>query len=190
MSHRKLTQPAIGKPKPALTKLKELPPADRARILEIIRAESYRAAQDPVSRLVGFKCSMDVLFRFFHWQSTEQDFQVYRDRIAQVLSWEQQHPAGVPDPKLRESVGEFFIAHAIAHEDVKGFTALGRLYYQGEACRLQKEKFKLACAKFEQSSRTKLQAGLDTLADSFKKNPDALKLFQQACAVVGQNRWP
>jgi len=184
MSQRKLNQPSAPRIKPPLTKLKELPSGDRSKIMEILRSRSYRDAEPIVAEIVGFACSIDVLCRFFSWQSAQEDLELSNGLLRQMMSFAREHYSGWSEEKIRETVAGFFTMQTMARRDVNGFASMARIDLQSERCRLKKQKLELEKKKFEESSRLKLETGLDAIAEAFKKNPEAMKLYQQAREMI------
>jgi hypothetical protein len=187
MSPSKLRQPVAGQPKPPLTKLKELPSAERGKIMEMLRSHTYRDAEPMVSEAVGFTCTIDVLCRFFSWQGAQEDMVISSDMLRQVMSFTRAHHADWPEEKVREAAASFFTLHTMAKRDVKGFASMARLHLQTERCRIKERKLELEKLKFEESLRRKLDAGLDALAKAFKKKPEAMNLYQQARELIEQS---
>src|SRR5689334_8614665 len=91
---RKIKQPAPGQPKPPLTRLKELPVAERTRVNEILRAHTYEQAQPLIQQLLGCGCSRSVLNRFFQWQQIEEAMEISEDTLTQAVAFLQ---ASYPD---------------------------------------------------------------------------------------------
>ena len=52
---------------------------------------------------------------------------------------------------------------------------------------LREEHLKLEKEKFVAAMRTKLQAGLDAVAEAFKGSPQAMELYGKARAIDGPN---
>jgi hypothetical protein len=72
MSRRKQHRLSTDKPKWPLTKLKQLPPPMRAKVMEILRAHTSRDAGGIVAEAVGFACPTGALRRFFHWHEKQE----------------------------------------------------------------------------------------------------------------------
>jgi hypothetical protein len=184
MSQRKLNQPAAGRPRPPLTKLKELSPLDRSKVMEILRHHSYRDAEPLVAEVAGFPCSVDVLCRFFSWQNAQEDLELSNDMLRQMVSFARENLSGWPEEKIRATAAAFFTLRAMAKRDDKTFANMARMYLQSERCRITEQKLELDKMRLEQSSRRKLEVALDALGKAFKKKPEALKLYQQAMQMV------
>ena len=184
MSQRKLKQPGTGQSKAPLTKLKELPSAERAKVMEILRARTYRDAEPLVGELVGFACSMDVLCRFFSWQGAQEDMEISKGVLSQVTTFMREQLTGWPEEKIREAAVSFFTLHALAKRDVKGFAHMARFYLQAEHCKIEEKKLALEELKFEESHRDKFKAALESIGKSFKKKPEAMKLYEQAREMI------
>jgi len=179
-----MKQPGKGQPKAPMTKLKELPPAERSKVMEILCKHTYRDAEPLVSKLVGFDCSMDVLCRFYSWQGTRQDLELSKGTLRQVTSFLREEFPGWPEEKVNEAAASFFTLHAVATRDVKGFASMARFYLQTERCKIREKKLALEELKFEDSHRKKFQAALDAIGQAFRKNPEAMRLYEQARAMI------
>ncbi len=184
MSQRKLNQPGTGQPKAPLTKLKELPPAERAKVMEILRSHTYRDAEPLVGELVGFACSMDVLCRFFSWQGAQEDMEISQGMLSQVAAFTREQLEGWPKEKIREEAASFFTLQTLAKRDVKGFASMARFYLQAERARIKEKKLELEQQKFEESQRNNFEAALDAIGKAFKKKPEAMRLYQQAREIL------
>ncbi len=82
-------------------------------------------------------------------------------------------------PEQIEQAGQmFFSALALDQQDVKVWEAARGLA-------LRREHLDLARAKFKESSRVRLEEGLDAVAEAFKGNAEALRLYQEARKLIG-----
>ena len=156
-------------------------------MMEILRSHTYRDAEPLVAQAVGFACSVDVLCRFFSWQGAQEDLEISDDLLQQVGSFIREHFAAWPEEKIREAAASFFTFHTMNKRDVEGFASMARLRVQAERCRIRERKLELEQLKFEESMRRKVDAGLDALAKAFKKNPEAMKLYQQARELLEES---
>ena len=184
MKQRKLNQPATGQPKAPLTKLKEFPPAERAKIMEILRTHTYHDAEPLVGKLAGFDCSTDVLCRFYSWQGTRQDLELSKGTLRQVATFLREEFPGWTEGKVNEAAASFFTFHAVAAQDVKGFASMARFYLQAERCRIREKKLALEELKFEDAHQKQFDAALDAIGEAFKKKPEAMRLYQQARKMI------
>jgi hypothetical protein len=202
LQNRKIKQPPPGQPKPPLTQLKELPPDTRAQIGGILRANTYEQAQPLIEQLLGFSCSTSVLFRFYQWHKTQDAMEISEDAITQVVSFLQESYPDWTEEKMRQSASAFFAMHAVSKRDIRGFTSIARLGLQSGRDRvlaerlefdkakaaqkvaLNRQRLQLDKLKFKESKLRKLEVGLDAIGASFKKNPKALALYQQAVAII------
>jgi len=81
-------------------------------------------------------------------------------------------------PEELEAAGQsFFAALAIRLEDPKIWAMTQRLALQRDQLAFQREKFR-------EQLRSKLELGLDALAQAFLDHPAALKLFRKARAML------
>jgi hypothetical protein len=150
MKKRKLRQPSNGKAKPPLTRLKELPSAERAKLMEVLRANTYAQAEAQFESLVGFACSVGVLSQFFQWQSTQEDLETSNDLVEQFEEFCRKQNPDWSLEKVREMAMGFFIAHATAKKDLKGFAQIASLDLEE---RKSKTKAKFESQKISISDR-------------------------------------
>jgi hypothetical protein len=181
MSKRKINQPPPGQSKPALTKLKELPSADRAKLMEVLRANTYAQAVPLVENLFGFACSADVLFRFFRWQSTQESLENANDLVATFEEFaRKQNPDWSPD-KVRETAISFFLAHTAQTKDVDSFVSVAHLDlsersaktkagFEREKIDIQKRKVALLEKKAAQADQAKGILENKELTEEQKRN--------------------
>ncbi len=184
MSNQKIRQPRDGSPKPPATLLKELPLEQRAKIMEILATHTYKDAEPLVQNLVGFHCSSDVLCRFRKWQETLQDMELSHDRIRQIAEFQDGPLHDLPPEKLRELSATFYAMTFLARDDIKGFARASQIALQNERERLRDHRLQLDQQKFEESQRNKFDVALNAIRKAFRKNPQALNLFDQAKALL------
>lgn len=153
----------------------------------ILRSHTYLDAAPIVSQAVGFTCSIYALCRFYSWQGVQEDMEISDDMLKQVESFTRKHHADWPEQKIREVVASFFTLRSMAHRNEKGFTSVARVNLQAERSRIQDRKLDLETLKFKESLRRKIHVGLDALAKAFKKNPQAMELYQQARELLREN---
>jgi hypothetical protein len=182
--NRKLRQPSPGEPKPPLTKLKELPVTQRDSLMDILRDRTYGEASPLVSELVGFPCSAKVLSKFFPWQQSQESLEGAEDLLDQIVAFEKQRHPDWPVEKARALATTFFMRHAMEKRDLKEFATAARLSLQNEEAERNAGRLELQQLKLEESQRTKLEVGLKAIGRCFRKNPEALKLYQQARSLV------
>lgn len=123
---RKLRQPSKG-PKPALTRLKELPGEERAKLMGILRDNTYDKAAPLFENLLGFACSRDVLSKFFQWQGTQEDLENSNDFMAQFEEFTRKQNPDWSADKVRDHAIAFFLAQTAARQDRKGFVQIASL---------------------------------------------------------------
>src|SRR6185437_10324080 len=184
MPQRKMKQTGTGQPKAPLTKLKELQPAERAKIMEILRTHTYCDAEPLVKKQVGFACSTDVLCRFFSWQGAREDLEISKGTLRQVTTFLREELPGWPEEKVNEAAASFFTLHTLATRDIKGFASMARFYVQAERCRIREKKLALEELKFENAHQKQFDAALDAIGEAFKKKPEAMKLYEQARKLI------
>jgi hypothetical protein len=195
---RKLRQPSAGQPKPPLTKLKELPAEQRAKVMDLLRSQTYEEAQPGIEQLVGFSCPIYTLTRFHHWQKASEAMEVSAETTEQIGDFLRERYPDWTEEKMRETASAFFTMLAMSRQDTRGFACVARLGLESGRDRILAEKLKFDKAKTErklalneqrleldtlklrESLRKKVDVGLDALAKAFKKYPEAMELYQQA----------
>jgi hypothetical protein len=151
MSERKLRQPAPGQPKPALTRLKELGPEERAAVMRILRANTYQAARKAVSVLVGFECGKGALSRFFCWEAKREAIRESKEISGQVHRFLREYRPEYTEEKVREVAGMYFMMRTLENLDSNEFVKLARVgildkHHEIETQRLDLQMRKLAHA--------------------------------------------
>jgi hypothetical protein len=205
MHERKLTQSGMGEPKKPLIRLKELSPEMHEKAMCILREHTYRDSVPLVAELVGFACSSDVLFRFYHWYAAKETTAAFSEKVKVALEFIDEYK-DLTVERVRAVMGMFFMMRSAQHDDVSGFARMGRMSLQEEQARLREERmqfdrqkyeevtrkcvkiheqrFELQKLRFNESLRKKLDAGVDALTRVFQKNPEAMRHFQTAKELV------
>lgn len=82
------------------------------------------------------------------------------------------------DPEELQRIGQkFFSELALQQQNPSIWNMTQRLA-------LKKEQLALEESKFKESLRSKLRMGLELIADAFRDNPQAMKFYEQACALI------
>jgi hypothetical protein len=82
------------------------------------------------------------------------------------------------DPEQIQRLGQsFFSAMALQQQNPNIWNMTQRLA-------LLKEQLTIDQSKFKESLRSKLQMGLEALAEAFRENPQAMSLYDQARALI------
>jgi hypothetical protein len=81
------------------------------------------------------------------------------------------------EEEIQRAGQAFFSAMAVAHQDPRVWNMTQRLA-------LAKEQLSLERSKLKESLRTKLRMGLDAVAEAFRQNPQAMRLYEQARALI------
>ena len=82
------------------------------------------------------------------------------------------------DPEELQRLGQrFFSEMALEQRNPSIWNMTQRLA-------LKKEQLALEQTKFKESLRSKLRLGLEVIAKAFRKNPQAMKFYAQACALI------
>jgi hypothetical protein len=180
-----------------LTKLKQLPAGSR----EVIwgwRDESAdgkpltnAAIRNRIATQFGIRLSRDgQLSSFWSWQHHQQRLENYNVLLENFEEFYRKQKPEASASQVREAGVSFFMAEALANQDRQGFSDIANLHLrelEGKTkAGFDERKISLAEAKFKDSLRDKLQAGLEEIATAFKGNPEAMKLYQQARAMISR----
>lgn len=110
-----------------MTQLKELPEEERARLMEVLRQNTYDKAEPLFENLVGFHCSRQVLSKFFAWQSSQEELENSNDLVAQYEEFcRKQNPDWSPE-RVRDNAIAFFLMQTAGSKDRKGFVQIANL---------------------------------------------------------------
>jgi hypothetical protein len=187
MSNRKTRQPAVGDPKPAATRLKELSVELQVKVLELVTNHSYKDAEPLVKSLVGFACSTDVLFRFRKWHEAREAMKLGNERCRQIKEFLQKEMPEATPEKVRELGVMFCTLAALGNGDGKEFVNVSRMQVQSEREQIRARKLNLEERKFQESLRTKLDAGFEALSMLSDNNPEARGLLNRARKLIQPN---
>lgn len=185
MKQRKLRQVRQG-PKPALTRLKELPSEERVKLMEILRANIYEKAEPLAEKLVGFRCSSQVLSKFYSWQVAQEELEDANDLVSSYEEFCRRQNPEWSQEKVRESAIAVFMASTAAKRDLEGFATIAKLDLdQKKEARsdrqlnLEREKFEFNAAEacLKQLPELKAISSNKTLTESQKVEQIRLKLF-------------
>lgn len=107
----------------------------------------------------------------------EQDFS-HSARLTGSLLAEvaRAHPTLAPE-RLQQLGQRFFATLALDLQDTRSWATMQHL-------ELQHEQFLFAQARFKETLRGKLKAGLDVVGCAFRNNPQALSLYERAQALL------
>jgi hypothetical protein len=184
MTERKVKEVASNRDQPAMIRLKKMPPAIHTQVLRILDEHTYKDAEPLVQALVGFSCTTNVLCRFRKWKQAMEAMDLGQDRIRQIAAYlKEQMPDVAPD-KIWELGTAFYGMTLLANDDAKGFVRVGKMSAQNERGLLRTKKFHLEERKFQESLRTKLDAGFEALSTLFDKNPEARGLLDRARKLI------
>lgn len=82
------------------------------------------------------------------------------------------------DPEEVQRAGQaFFSGLAVEQQDP-------RIWHITQRLALEREQLALEQARFKESLRTKLRMGLEVIAEAFRENPQAMKFYERACALI------
>ena len=169
MREQKFRQPSPGKPKPALTRLKELPAEQRARVMEILRANTYKQARPIVEAFAGFACATNPLCQFFSWQAKQDELRASEDMAAQVGRFIREHRTDWSEEKVPEVAGTFFIMQAINNKDVGEFVRVARVGLQDGQKQLNERRLNFRLGKLKAAGGGGLDAMLEAVGGAFGK---------------------
>ena len=129
---RKIKQPPPGEAKPSLTRLKELSPDVRAKLMGILRANTYVQARPLVEAEVGFDCPVEALGRFFRWQAKASEEEAADDIAGEVEKFLRERHPDWTDAKLEELGSMFFMMKAMGDDDARGFVRAAQVSLKRE----------------------------------------------------------
>jgi hypothetical protein len=160
MPERKIKQPPAGEPKPPLTKLKELSRDERARVMGILRANTYVRARPLVEAAVGFSCPVEALGRFFRWQAQITQDEEVDDVAGEVERFLRERHPDWSEEKLEELGGMYFMMKALGDGDSREFLRAAKLGLDrdrgntlGRRLNLEREKIRVLAAKVKDQER-------------------------------------
>jgi len=126
MKNRKSREVNDG-PRPPLSRLKRLPEEERAKLMQLLRDNTYEKAEPLFENLLGFHCSRNVLSKFFAWQGTQEELDQTNDWIAQYEEFcRKQNPDWSPE-RVRDNAIAFFMMQTAGQKDRKGFVQIASL---------------------------------------------------------------
>lgn len=184
MSNRKTRQSAKGKSKPGLTKLKELPSADRAKLMEILRAHTIKDSAPLVEKVFGFAYSEEQLSRFYRWQVVQEDLEQANDTMAQVEEFIARQNKDWTPEKVRNAAITFFTAQTTSNKDLEGFVSVTKLVLDREKGEREDRKLTLERERFEIESAEKmlseaLRRRAEEIANSNLSNGDKIAAMRK-----------
>lgn len=138
---------------------------------------SQSALRQEIQEKYNVKLLQDSqLNRFRDWMDEFTAIEKEKQKVAEDLAELQSQ--GLTGAKLRDELLTRIKARALARGDYKlGLKAI--------AADVKVETLQLGWEKFKSGARTKLETGLDAVAEAFKANPQAMESYQKACELVG-----
>jgi len=91
-------------------------------------------------------------------------------------------PAWTPD-EVHQAAQTFFEALAFQRQEP-------RLWALTQRLDLRRVQLELSATKHQHSQRSKLKLGVEVIAKAFRDNPEALKIYEQACDMIAPARPP
>jgi ribosomal protein S24E len=178
----KANTPLRGGQDSPLSRLKLLEPSERAEIFDWRHTESPTPTNTEIRQRIaerfGIKLSRDgQLSLFWPWQRRQAQMDYYNETIAQDEAALAKKYPGVSREKIREKAIQRLYAAAELEDDAQfGLKVIG--------VDLKDERASFDKQKYQDSLKSKLQLALDELAEAFKKSAPAMKLYQQARAMI------
>jgi hypothetical protein len=121
---RKIKQTAQTIVKPPLTRLKELSPENRVKVIEILDSHTYMEAMSLIEELVGIPCSINVLWKFRDWLTTEKQLTDDTDQVEQIETFLRQRKGNWSVERIQETAISFLMLRALAKGDVEAIEPL------------------------------------------------------------------
>jgi hypothetical protein len=184
MGNQRIHQVGAGKAKPAMTRLKELPETVQTQVLGILEGRTYKAAEPMVINLVGFFCSSNILCRFRKWHEAKEAMKLGDERCQQIKEFLQKEMPEASPEKVRELGVMFCTLVSLGNGDGKEFVNVSRMQVQSEREQIRARKLDLEERKFQESLRTKLDAGFEALTTLLDNNPEARGLLDRARKLI------
>jgi hypothetical protein len=165
-----------------LTRLKALPSAARAEIFtwkddpKVTNADLLKR----IAERFGVRLKRDgQLSGFWSWQWRQAQW----DRLGEIASQDEEmlsemYP-GVSRDRLRDATIKRMYAQADLEQDPK-------LGLRVVATDLKESREQRDWEKYQQGLKSKLQAGLDAVAEAFKGNARAMEFYQQARKMIAK----
>jgi hypothetical protein len=188
MSERKINQVEDGTAKPAMTRLKELPEAIHTQVMAILEVHTYKQSEPLVEELVGFYCSSNILCRFRKWHEATEGMSLGDDRLRQINDFLQKEMPEASPEKLREAGVMFQTLATLGNNDGEGFVNVCRMQVQCEREQIRARKANLEERRFQESLRTKFEAGIAAVAQRFQESPEAMELFHKARIILEKDK--
>jgi len=169
------TAPATPSPPAQLTGTPVSPAAVASAQPALAAIASAQAA--PPAQPQGISVSRSALARWLSgYRMRDQCAQNRHTVAALVKDLRAARPAWTPG-EVHQAAQAFFEALALHRQET-------RLWALTQRLDLRRAQLELATAKHKESRRSKLSMGLDTIAEAFRENPQALKLYEQARELV------
>jgi hypothetical protein len=176
-----------GGSKSELTRLKALAPAERAEI-HSWQAPAPGTALVPTNADIrkrikdrfGIKLSNDgQLSEFWSWQFRQAPI----DHLGLMMSQDEQLLQDQFPDKTREQIREAVIKRSYAMTDMMGDVKTGLKVLAAD---LKDSHERRDWEKWREGLRSKLESGLDAVAEGFKKNAEAMKFYQKAREMISR----
>lgn len=166
-----------------------LPPERQKDIAEYAQAHTLK---DTIAWLAADgirtnKSSLSEWLSSFSWEElyseAESDAQKFMDLVRKSAP-------EIEDAKVEQFGNAFFQMRAIKRDQPELFlkfrTAKHRAQMDVAKLAQREKEMALELEKFKESTKSKLESGLDEIAQAFKGNPKAMELYQQARALIGR----
>ena len=148
-------------------------------------------ARQRLQTLFGIKLERDgQLSDFWSWVSQLEDLQSTNDLLENFEEFtRKRNPDWTPE-RVRSNAIEFFIAHTVRRRDPSKFAQIMQLdqaeRFGKTKAGFEERKISLSEQKWRDGVKTKLQAGLDAVAEAFKGNAKAMEFYSQARKMIAK----
>lgn len=162
------------KPRPE-AKLKNLPPAKQAKLVEILRAHSYRAAVPLVKKEFKLATSPTALCEFFKWYPIARNLETAQAAAKDLFKQLKDHPGLVTDAdKLSELTLISFEAKAAQEGDLGAYLGLRKSRLKEREIKTAERRIALIEKKAKQLDE------LEELANNPNLTPDEMAVEMRA----------
>ena len=169
-------------PDSQLRRLKELSAEERAEIYSWKDLPGVTNADIRKRITVKFGIGLQrdgQLSVFWPWQRRQAQWDRYNELVGQDEAELMDRHPNVSREQLREATIKRMLAEADLEEDPQFGLKVIAMDLKDERARFDREKYR-------DSLKSKLQAGLDAVAEAFRGMPEAMKLYQEAREMIGR----
>ncbi|HWD94160.1 MAG TPA: hypothetical protein VG938_17650 [Verrucomicrobiae bacterium] len=149
-------------------------------VIEILDTHTYKEAMSLVEQLVGVPCSINLLWKFRGWLSTEEALANDTDLVEQIEMFLHQREGNWSAERIQEAAISFLMLRALSKGDVKAIATMSGLPVRLEQVRIKRARLELDRDKFAESLRTELPASLAASGAQIVENPRTFGFHQAA----------